>query len=454
MAFNWSGESGETGASNAGNSLFVCDGFGKPLWSKMPTLIQDHEYLLLISHFTQTQSGYSLAFTGGTAVITDTTPPRLKYADASCGGNLIRVKLNKKMKCSTLAANGSDFFISPGTIGITNAVGIGCSSGFDTDSVELTLSSFLAPGTYTLNVKNGSDGNTLLDYCDNAIATTDKVDFTVYPLIPTPMDSLTVLKCAPQQLRLVFRKPMLCSTVAANGSDFIITGSYPVSISSAQGGCTGTATTSKEIFINLSQPLYNAGTFTLTLKTGTDGNTILDECGKETPAGSSIVFTVKDTVNADFAYQKFYGCINDTVKYFHSGGNGVNNWQWSLADNQNSTQQNPQGIYQVFNQKNIQLIVSNGFCSDTSSQSILLDNFLKASFTSFDDLCPNELSTFTSTAQGIIKQHDWTFGDGGTSTQTSPTHTYAGPFTTTPFIVKYTITDSLGCKNTVQKTVS
>jgi gliding motility-associated-like protein len=158
-------------------------------------------------------------------------------------------------------------------------------------------------------------------------------------------------------------------------------------------------------------------------------------------------------VNADFAYQKFYGCINDTVKYFHSGGNGVNNWQWSLADNQNSTQQNPQGIYQVFNQKNIQLIVSNGFCSDTSSQSILLDNFLKASFTSFDDLCPNELSTFTSTAQGIIKQHDWTFGDGGTSTQTSPTHTYAGPFTTTPFIVKYTITDSLGCKNTVQKTV-
>ena len=75
IAFNWSGEPGETGASNAGSSLFVCDGFGKPLWSKMPNIIQGHDYLLLISHFTSSQSGYDLSFGGGSALIYDTTTP-------------------------------------------------------------------------------------------------------------------------------------------------------------------------------------------------------------------------------------------------------------------------------------------------------------------------------------------------------------------------------------------
>jgi hypothetical protein len=250
VACNWSGEGGNTGASSVGNNLFVCEGYGKPLWSKMPNIIQGHEYLLLVSHFTQTQSGYDLSFSGGTAVITDPTPPRLKTAEASCGGDIIRLKLNKKMKCSSVAANGSDFYVMPGNIAVASATAINCSNGFDTDSIELQLSSFLGPGTYSLNIKKGSDANTILDYCDQPIPETDKTNFTVYPLVPTPMDSMATLSCMPQSIRLIFRKPMLCSTVAANGSDFIITGSYPVSIISAAGTCKGGTKTSKEIIIN------------------------------------------------------------------------------------------------------------------------------------------------------------------------------------------------------------
>jgi gliding motility-associated-like protein len=453
VACNWSGEGGETGASSAGNNLFVCEGLGKPLWSKMPTIQQGHEYILLVSHFTNTQAGYDLSFGGGTAVITDTTQPKLKFAEASCGGDIIRVKLNKKMKCSSVAANGSDFFITPGNVAVTSASAINCNSGFDTDSIELHLGSFLGPGTYTLNVKLGTDGNTVLDYCDNGIPETDKVNFTVFPLVPTPMDSLAPVLCKPQSVRLVFRKPMLCSTVAADGSDFSISGTYPVTISSANGNCSNGSTTSKEIIIHFAQTLYQAGTFTITLKTGTDGNTILDECGKETPAGSTITFNVKDTVNADFTWQKLYGCVNDTINFSHPGGNGVNSWQWSMDDNKSSTQQNPQAIYQVFNNKNITLIVSNGFCTDSSSQTIALTNFLKADFTGFVDVCPNEATVFTSTALGNIVQHSWTFGDGATSTDQSPSHIYAGPNTTTPFTVKYTVTDSIGCKASVQKLI-
>lgn len=453
VACNWSGEGGETGASAAGNNLFVCEGFGKPLWSKMPTLIQGHEYILLVSHFTQTQSGYDLSFGGGTAVITDPTLPALRSAEASCGGDVIRVKLNKKMKCSSVAANGSDFFITPGNISVTSATAINCSNGFDTDSLELRLGAFLSPGTYTVNIKQGSDGNTVLDYCNDPIPATDKVTFTVHPLVPTPMDSTAPSTCKADFIKLVFRKPMICSSVAPNGSDFIISGSYPVSITSATGGCPAGGTTSKEIIIRLSQPLYTAGNFTLTLLTGTDRNTILDECGKETPAGSAISFSVKDTVNADFTYQKFYGCVYDTVNLFHPGGNGVNSWNWQLDDNQTSTAQNPQVLYSVFNNKKIMLAVGNAFCTDTSVQTVALTNHLKAGFTSFDDLCPNEPTQFTSKAEGIIVSHDWSFGDGGTSILQSPSHTYAGPLRTSPFTVQYTVTDSIGCQSTMQKTI-
>jgi hypothetical protein len=75
VACNWSGESGLTGASSAGSKIAVCAGYGQDLYSVMPSLIQGHDYLLLISHFTQTQSGYGLSFGGGTASITDTTKP-------------------------------------------------------------------------------------------------------------------------------------------------------------------------------------------------------------------------------------------------------------------------------------------------------------------------------------------------------------------------------------------
>ena len=452
---NWAGTYGNTGASASGVNFIQCASDptqNRNSFAAMPTLQEGHTYLLLVSHFTDSQSGYSLSFNGGSAEITDPTTPALKAAEANCAGSTIRLKLSKKIKCSSLAANGSDFTIFPGTHTITKVTGIGCASGFDTDSIELELGAALAPGNYSLQVQNGTDGNTLLDNCDNPIPPAATIDFTILPLSPTPMDSLEAVKCAPQSLRLVFKKPMLCATIAADGSDFQLTGPYAATITGAAGSCTGPTT--KEIIINLSQPLYGAGNFTLTLKTGSDGNTLFDECSQETPAGSSLRFTLKDTVNADFTYEKRYGCTVDTVTYFHPGANGVNSWQWLLDENQTSTQQNPQAFYRVFNQKTIRLVVSNGFCSDTSSQAVLLDNFIKADFSVYEDNCPNEPVSFTSAAQGKIVQHSWSFGDGATSSDESPTHTYSQPYNTRPFVINYTVTDSIGCQSSAQKSIT
>ncbi len=450
---NWSGEAGTTGASAAGTQLFVCGGYGKPLFSQRPQLIAGHNYLLLVSHFTNTQSGYKLDFGGGTAVITDNITPHMQKVEAACGGDELRLKLNKKMKCSSIAGNGSDFYIMPGNIPVTGSTGFGCTGQFDTDSVILKLSTFLPPGNYTLHIKKGTDNNTILDYCDRPIADNETQAFTIPPKAPTPMDSLAALACAPVELRLIFQKPILCASVTTSGSEFVLNGTYPVSVTAADPVC-GTNGTTKELVLRLSKPLLDAGNFELLLQRGTDGNTLQDECGEETPVGSRLLFSVKDTVNAAFTYAIRYGCEKDSVDYFHPGGNGVTTWKWSLDEGQGSSLQNPVGIYSVFNQKKIQLSVDNGFCSDSSEQTVVLDIFLKADFNVFEDNCPNEPVTFTSLAQGRIASHLWEFGDGGTAVAQDPAYSYAGPQQYTVYPVRYTVVDDIGCRQTVTKNIN
>ena len=452
---NWAGTYGETGASNSGVSFIQCASNPTDLknsYATMPQLTAGHTYLLLVSHFTDSQSGYDLSFGGGTAVITDPTIPHLKTVEVNCSSDQLRVKLGKNIKCSSIATDGSDFTISNTAVQVISSSGINCDIKFDADSLLLQLSAPLPPGTYILGVKNGGDGNTLLDYCDNPVPQTDTLQVVILPKQPTLMDSLMPVSCAPQQLTLVFKKPIRCSSIAADGSNFVVNGTYPVQVTAAAGNCNNDL--SKEIVVTLSQPLQQTGTFSIKLQKDFDGNTIIDECGEETPAGSSLSFSVKDTVSADFTYAIKYGCVRDTIVTNHNGANGVTSWQWDMDDRQRSAAHNAQGIYTNFDQKNVSLVVNNGFCSDTAYQSVLLDNFLKADFSVFEDNCPNEPIPFTGSPQGKVSSHLWEFGDGGTANVQSPTYTFQAPNRQRTINVRYTVTDSFGCQNTASKPIT
>ena len=451
---NWAGTYGNTGASASGVNFIQCasdPAAGKNSFAKMPMIVKGHTYLLLVSHYTNSQSGYNLSFGGGTAVITDPTLPSLKTAEAACSGNLVRIKLGKKIRCSSIASNGSDFLINAPGVSIASASSVACSGGFDTDEIALTLNGSLSPGTYQVSMKKGNDNNTLLDHCDNPIPENDVVSFTVLPLAPTPMDSLAPVECATSQLKLVFKKPIDCSSIASDGSDFVVNGTYAVSVINAGGTCS--SGTTQEIILNFSQPLETKGDFVVTLRRGSDGNTLIDECAQETPAGSSLPFSVKDVVDASFTYDLRYGCTIDTVHFFHPGGKEINSWQWKLDEGKTSTSQNPEARYTIFNQKNIELIVSNGFCSDTAQSVVNLDNFLNADFAVVPDNCPLEPVQFTSNAVGKIAAHHWTFGDGANSAEETPKHVYQQPSTERSFQVRYTVTDSLGCQKSIAKPI-
>ena len=453
---NWSGSFGTTGASNAGQNNVECG--SNPIdnvntFSIMPTLKQGHIYLLMVSHFSDSQSGYKLSFGGGTAVITDPKLPDLQEAKATCDAAVITIKLNTKTKCSSLAPNGSDFTITPALASPIAATAVSCNSGFDMDSITLVLDKALPVGNYTLTIKNGTDGNTLLDYCDRDIPAGRNIPLTIFPVQPTPLDSLTAVTCAPGQLHLIFRKNIRCNSIAADGSDFIVTGPGAITVSSASGTCNSNGT-SADITIKLASPVVVGGVYQIQLKTGADGNTIIDECGQETPAGSTLPFTVKDTVSAAFNYSIGFGCTTDTVHFLHDGAHGVNQWFWRFDVAGTSTLQSPQFIFTEFGKKQIILAVSNGFCSDTITQTVNLNNELKADFETSNTLCPEDAAVFKDNSIGDIIHYNWDLGNGITSILETPNPlNYPKTGAEKTYTIKLIIENSTHCFDTAVNTI-
>lgn len=463
VSADWSGETGNTGASASGTGAdLVCSSVvdhltGKtippfrPTFVRMPKLEKGHQYLLLVSHFSGSdQSGYSLSFGGGTAVITDTLPPRLEKAVPSCDGSTITIQLNKAFQCKTLAADGSDFVVTPGTAKVIAAASTDCKSGFDMDSLTLTLDQALPPGDYTVTIRDGTDKNTLLDNCNNGIPENDQLDFTVEKIAPTPMDSIPNPGCAPQKIKVVFDGAMRCGSFAANGSDFEITGPSPVVITSARGvDCSNNLANAVEL--TLSNPIVIGGRYTLRLVSGSDGNTVLNECNVASPAGQMLIFEAKDTVSAAFTRKTQYECNAVHIMLHHPGGNGINAWHWITAAGLSGSLTDFNYTDTTFNHQHIQLIVSNGVCSDTAIDTFSLNNdfFLKASFEKPSFVCPNDQAVFTDHSLGNISSYQWSFGNGNTSfMQTPPKQQYPEVVRTKYFPVKLIVQNTLGCKDT------
>ncbi|MEO7446380.1 MAG: gliding motility-associated C-terminal domain-containing protein [Ferruginibacter sp.] len=439
-----------TGCRAGGVGNVHCEGSspGNSPFNVMPTIANTHEYILMVTNWSRSTAGYDLSFSGGTAVITDPLLPHLKSLEVNCDAKEIRIKLNKKMKCNSLAPNGSDFSLNSTAAAITSIKGTGCTNGFDTDSLIVYLSNPLPPGTYTIKAVIGSDNNTILDNCDRGVPVNESLSFTVIQLVPTAMDSIEVPGCAPKGLNLYFNKNIQCGSVDPAGGEFILSGPSPATITGANMLCSNNY--SKIIGLTFSQPLVKGGVYTVTLKKGFDGNSIVDECGLETPE-SSIRFTIKDTVNADFTFSKVLGCSENSVSYFHPGGNQVNFWHWTFDSLQTSDIQNPVAIYRNFRDKITTLIVSNGVCSDTSSQKLSFDNLLVAAFTTSSFICPLEPASFKNQSEGNILDYRWDFGNGNTSILRDPSpQVYPVTSNTRNVPVKLIVHNRYGCYDSVR----
>ncbi len=135
---------------------------------------------------------------------------------------------------------------------------------------------------------------------------------------------------------------------------------------------------------------------------------------------------------------------------FNNLSENADSFTWTFGDGSGSILTNPTHTYTTAGTFNILLVCSRpGETLQATGQVSIAPatSSLSATFVS-TQASPADLFTFnfdaTAVSTGTITGYAWTFGDGGSSSEEDPTHTYAAPGT---YYVHLVVTDSLG--NTV-----
>jgi len=203
------------------------------------------------------------------------------------------------------------------------------------------------------------------------------------------------------------------------------------------------------IFRNPSTIYTSSGKYTVTLITE-DSNGVFD----------TLTYTnmieVFDNPVALFETNTTNYCVNDTVNIVDkssASSGAIRNYLWDFGDGKTYSIKEPKHVYASPGSYTVTLLVTdfNG-CNSTFRRTFFynIGNLPTIDFTSDKTVnCGKPLNVkFSSSNSQIIKSYFWEFGDGKTSTVSSPTHNYD---TVGKFNVKLTVVDSNGCKNTITK---
>ncbi len=182
----------------------------------------------------------------------------------------------------------------------------------------------------------------------------------------------------------------------------------------------------------------------------------------------SVDVDVEDfTPFANFDFDRILGCDFDTVVFTNTSvtnPNGTPSYQWTFDDGNFSSQENPIHIYGVQNNYNVTLQVTDNGCTDDTTIAVDVRHPLEADYlitnsgiAGDDSICLGQSFIFSPATVPLAGTgnlvFDWYFGDGTTllgQVGTQQVYAYTAPGT---YNVKMVITDTLGCQDSVIKTV-
>lgn len=201
----------------------------------------------------------------------------------------------------------------------------------------------------------------------------------------------------------------------------------------------GTSSTDR----NPSHTYNQTGTYTVSL-------TVSNEFGSDTKTEKSLVnvgvapyvfFTANGTVNSKQVAFTTHGNVADSTSY-----------SWNFGDGSTSTEKNPTHTYKSIGTYNVTLNVSNSYGSFTYTlRNVSITDALKADFSATNNMGSSPLNvkfTDMTVGSGNGSTYLWNFGDGTTSADRNPSHTYNR---TGQYTVALTVTNPCGATDSILK---
>jgi len=164
--------------------------------------------------------------------------------------------------------------------------------------------------------------------------------------------------------------------------------------------------------------------------------TVQNNCGTNTTSGTIVALCLEPV--ADFSANRTSGKVPLSVQFTDSSQNNVTSWSWQFGDGGTSTKQNPVHTYTAPGTYTVNLTVMNNCGSGTASKPMYITAepcpLPVADFSANRTSGKVPLSVqFTDSSQNNVTSWSWQFGDGTTSIEQNPVHTYtvAGDYTVT-----------------------
>jgi len=166
----------------------------------------------------------------------------------------------------------------------------------------------------------------------------------------------------------------------------------------------------------------NPGTYSVIL-------TVTSESGSSRKEKPSYITVLEPPPVADFTADPLSGLKPLTVTFTDKSTGNISSYKWDFGDGTTSTEQNPSHTYQESGIYSVHLCVTGPGGSDEKTMESYISVASEppsADFIFYPAKGEMPLSvTLTDKSSGIITDYNWNFGDGYSSNEKNPEHTYS-----------------------------